>query len=737
MDKNTLLKEIKKRHLGFEDAEIRELLGKMDRDYLSLCEPLEVGAHIEMSQALEPKKPLQLCLSEEDSGDFKIIVIAYDYFYAFSIICGLISSFGLNIEGGSVQTISIGRGRKKILDLFRVRILDGCCFDAEKQNLFKSALADLMGLLEAGDFRGARANVNQRLVTHIASRTGSQADAVLPFQGLLSPIKIRFENSRSPQWTLLDIYGKDTPAFLYAFSNALAMRNIYIHKIKITHQGDKIHDRLYIAKRHGKKIVKTEDQEALKIAAVLIKQFIYFLPLAPDPMMAITHFDQFLDKILAMGQSRSLINFLKQKETMKLLARFFGTSNFLWEDFLRVRFDALFPILERYKTGPLATGQTTMRRVLQRRLQSAGTFEEKRTVLNDYKDEEMFRIDLRHLHEPRRRLKQFSEILSDLAEVIVSATYRVCEAHLKERYGTPRLKNGRAVPFSIFGLGKLGGRELGYASDIELLFVYGETGRTDGAERIEGGFYFEKLSQAMTGFIDARQAGIFEVDTRLRPHGKSGPLAVSLQQFKRYYSETGQAAPFERQALIKLRTIAGSRSLGRLCEKNRDDFVYSGAFWDMTVALDLRQQQLDELVPKGRVNIKYSKGGLVDIEYLVQTLQLRHGKHIPTLHTVNTTQALRVLVKHQILPEETGKSLQKSYLFLRALIDAMRMVRGNARDLLLPAPDTEEFTFLARRMGYVKKDWGRGSKALSEEIAVKMAKVYRQYCAFTSPVKKI
>ncbi|MEC4678158.1 MAG: hypothetical protein VST69_05330 [Nitrospirota bacterium] len=730
MDKNTLFKAIKKRDLGFEDAEIRELLGRMDGDYLSHCEASEVAMHIEMSQSLCPKKPLQVCLSEEGAGDFKIGVIAYDYFYAFSVICGLISSFGLNIEDGSVQTVSIGLGRKKILDLFRVRVLGKSCFNAEEQTCFRRVLAHLMALLEKGDFRGARANVNQKLVAYIARMAGSVSNDGLSFQGLLFPIEIHFENNRSPQWTVLDIYGKDTPAFLYAFSNALAMRNIYIHKIKITHEGDEIHDRLYIYKRHGKKIVKVSDQQALQVAAFLIKQFIHFLPLAPDPMMAMTHFDQFLDKILEMGQSRPLISFLQQQETLNLLARLFGTSNFLWEDFLRVRFDTLFPILARYKSQALATGQTQMRQAMQRRLRKVRAFEEKRKVLNDYKDEEMFRIDLRHLHEPRGRLKAFSEALSDLAEVIVTATYRICKTHLKERYGTPRLKNGKTVPFSIFGFGKLGGRELGYASDIELLFVYGDKGTTDGPEVIDAGFYFEKLSQEMTRFIDARQAGIFEVDTRLRPYGTSGAFATSFQQFKRYYSENGQAAPFERQALIKLRLIAGSRALGRLCEKARDNFVYSGAPWDMDVALDLRQQQMAELVPKGRVNVKYSQGGIVDIEYLTQYLQIKHGPEIKALRSVSTHKALRVLSKHQILSGTRGKALQKNYLFLRTLIDAMRMVRGNARDLLLPASDSEEFMFLARRMAYAKKDWRAGSMRLSGEIVMRMSEIHQEYQAF-------
>ncbi len=727
MTKKALLQKIIQSTPSLDPALIQKFLSSMDPDHLRECDHFEIREHVQMSESLSSRDLFQVKITQNDVHRYKIVIIAFDYFSEFSIICGLISSFGLNIVGGNIQTLSSEKGRKKILDLFYVETIEPACFEISEQNLFKEALKTLIESLNQAHFREARSRVNKRLISHINQTHDETRSEPSNLKGLLAPIQIRFDNSSSTQWTILNLHGQDTPAFLYAFSNALAMRNIYIYKIKIHHEADKIHDRLYIANRQGKKITGKDDKKALQIAAVLIKQFIHFLAIAPDPAMAITHFDQFLDKILEMPDSRPLITFLKQKDTMTLLARFFGTSNFLWEDFLRIRFESLFPILEQFKRRPLVISKETLRRNLKKRLESAEGFQSKRQIVNDYKDEELFRIDLRHLHEPLSKLTDFSKALTYLAEVIVSMTLEICTAHLAQKHGIPRLKDGTPSPFTIFGLGKFGGRELGYASDIELLFVYGENGRTDGAQIIENSHYFKALTQEIVQFIETRQAGIFQIDTRLRPYGKSGQWAISFSQFESYYSETGKAAPFEKQALIKLRAIAGSWSLGKKCELARDHFVYNKTPWDKKEALELRSLQLKELVPKGRINVKYSPGALVEIEYLVQYLQLIHGHRISALHTPNTLEALDIFLQVGILNKETVQCLKENYLFLRSLIDALRIVRGNAKDLLLPDPDRDEFIFLARRMGFAKKNWQLGSQHLAEAISHNMAEVHSHF----------
>jgi glutamate-ammonia-ligase adenylyltransferase len=168
--------------------------------------------------------------------------------------------------------------------------------------------------------------------------------------------------------------------------------------------------------------------------------------------------------------------------------------------------------------------------------------------------------------------------------------------------------------------------------------------------------------------------------------------------------------------MIKLRHVAGDASLGKQVEAHRDHYVYSGEPWDLTVALDLRRQQLKQLVEPGTVNVKHSAGGLVDIEYAAQYLQVMHGHQYPVLRTPNTMQALSGLVECGIVTRQDAENLRKAYLFIRMLIDGLRMVRGNAKDLVLPPPDSDEFVFLARRVGYTTDDWQAGARHLQSDI---------------------
>jgi glutamate-ammonia-ligase adenylyltransferase len=282
--------------------------------------------------------------------------------------------------------------------------------------------------------------------------------------------------------------------------------------------------------------------------------------------------------------------------------------------------------------------------------------------------------------------------------------------------------------FALFGLGKLGGRELGYASDLEILCVYSGQGHTSGPHQIAVSQYAEMLVQQLLDLIVVRRSGTFEIDLRLRPFGSKGPLATSLDAFREYYRHGGQAAPFERQALIKLRWVAGDSSIGQTIETLRDAFVYSVAPFHLETAVQLRQRQRNELVVPGAVDAKYSQGGLVDIEYTVQYLQLLHGATLPTLHTPNTLAALQALSHAGIVSATVYQALRDAYIFLRRLIDALRLARGNAHDLVLPPMDSGEFIFLARRMGYWE-DQGTPAQ-LAHTIAHYMQQAARLYAAY-------
>jgi glutamate-ammonia-ligase adenylyltransferase len=334
------------------------------------------------------------------------------------------------------------------------------------------------------------------------------------------------------------------------------------------------------------------------------------------------------------------------------------------------------------------------------RTPSEGLTADWRETLNAFKDRELFRVDMRHILGHIAEFWQFSAELGDLAQVVVETACRLCVEELRAQLGTPCLQDGQPSPLSICALGKCGGRELGFASDIELMLIYAGNGQTTGPNVITTSEFYEKVVQAFVGAIRAKREGIFEVDLQLRPYGKAGSMAVSLDAFRRYFAPDGPAWAYERQALVKLRPIAGDHQLGQQVMALRDEFVYNGEPFDVTAMRAMRERQVRHLVTGGTLNAKYSPGGLVDLEYLVQGLQIMHGHRNPSLRLTNTREAMAALAAAGILPPDDYARLRRAHTFLRWLIDALRVVRGNAKDLTVPLADSEEFAFLARRLRY-------------------------------------
>ncbi len=730
---NRLIQTVTSQCPDVEEAVVRDFVSRMDSDYFDRFPPGDIARHIQLAAQLTPEEPCQVAITEDPEGPWDIVVVAYDYFSEFAGICGLLSAFGLDIREGSIYTfaesaegapalrspegpvrrrsrVKPGLSRKKIVDLFRVRPLPDLSFTPDDQRRFIHELQDLIRLLDAQRYQEARNRVNRRLVETLDRAKGT-------FTGLLQPVQVRFDNHLSPHDTVMDIRSVDTPAFLYAFANALTMRGLYIRKARFEHVGTELRDRFYVRNRHGAKLQDSAEQQELRVTAVLIKQFTHFLTSAPDPAKAIEYFDRFLDRTLTDLRGGKAPAFLRDKKTLTLLARLLGTSDFLWEDFLRRQHANLLPMLGEYREGPLIRPRSRLERDLRRRIGRARNDDLRRRALNQFKDEEMFRIDMKHLLDSATTLQEFSRALTDLAEVVVGQAVSDCQAKLVRAHGAPRLANGTACPFSVFGLGKFGGRELGYASDIEVLFVYGGAGHTAGRRSLSNSEFFERVTQTLLQWIEAKQEGIFHLDVRLRPHGGKGLLANAVEEIRKYYSPSGLSAPFERQAMIKLRYVAGDERLGREVETHRDGFVYSDQPWDMATALDLRRRQVKELAEPGSTNVKYSPGGLIDIEYAVQYLQLMHGRANPRLRTPNTVEALTALGASGILTAAESTSMQEAYLFLRTLIDGLRIVRGNAKDLVLPPSESDELIFLARRLGYTREQWEEGARSLASDIA--------------------
>ena len=167
-------------------------------------------------------------------------------------------------------------------------------------------------------------------------------------------------------------------------------------------------------------------------------------------------------------------------------------------------------------------------------------------------------------------------------------------------------------------------------------------------------------------------------------------------------------------ALVRLRPVAGDAGLGRTLEALRDAFVYSGAPFDIAEQLHLRERQATELVAAGERNAKHSRGGLVDVEYYVQVLQIIAGATEPSVRTPSTVDAIAALAGTGHIGYDDAAKLPEAYAFLRRLIGALRVVRGNARDLTIPQVGSREFEYLSRRLYYETPE------ALAAAIDVRM-----------------
>jgi [glutamine synthetase] adenylyltransferase / [glutamine synthetase]-adenylyl-L-tyrosine phosphorylase len=673
-----------------------------------------------MAAALSTAQPAAVRAIARGDGRFDVVVVAYDYFAELTFLCGLLAAEGLSIEAGEVHTLlpspmpRLPPGRRgprgpaspsrQIVDIFRVHPRDPSRPpDAEA---LEAELVALLGLVADGRTDEARERLSRRLTESLARSPAS-------FAGKVAPVEIEFDDDASASWTLMRVSGRDTPGFLYALANALAMRRVYIHGVRIESVGDEVRDEFLIGQAGGGKIAGEDEQATLRLAIVLIKQFTHFLPWAPDPARALRYFDQFLDRVMTAGAGSETLRLLRGPDGLRSLAQLLGSSAFLWEDMLRTHFEHLAPVLGEWRTRPLERRED-LRRHLALRLKAAASWEERKRALNDFKDETLLLADMKRLLDPRVTLEDFSRALTDLAEAVLEEALAASCERLAVDHGRPLLDGG-ACPVALLGLGKFGGAEMGYASDLELLVVYGGAGTTE-RSGIENGQFFEHVVQSLNEMIETREGGIFHLDLRLRPHGAKGPVATPFAALREYYRPGGDAHAFERQALIKLRFVAGDEPLGREVEAFRDAYVWSDEPWDLAAALHLRDRQVRELVAPGRFNVKYSAGALVDVEYAAQYLQVLHGRSRPELRTPSTLVALDRLRDCGLLDGEEHGALGAAYRFWRQVADGLRMERGDARDLLLPEEGSEEVRFLARRLSYGGADWQAGAKAFADDV---------------------
>lgn len=690
------------------EAQLRQHLARMSPSYAEAFTEQEIRRHADLAARITDANPVEVRAEPIGDALWRVTIVAYDYLGELSAICGLLFADGFNIIDGQVFTYEAATqggagaadraGRRKIVDVFTV---DSTQAEARAgrgvlgKELWLSYAGNLAALLRLLQGRQQR-EAQGALVKRVADAMRGAA----PASPTLQPVAITIDNESSERYTILRIDAPDTAGFLYEFTNALALNGVYIAQVLVNSIGARVHDILYVTDVQGRKITDPDKQRELRAATVLVKHFTHLLPHSPNPEAALLHFNEYLGELFRRPSWPDELASLERPEVLTALARLLGVSEFLWDDFLRMQYANLFPVVENVAALAEPRSKAALAAELTATLAAAADGQARRAALNAFKDREMFRVDMRHIMGHVADFGQFSAELTDLAETVVAAAADLAAAELQEQHGPALAPDGAVIPLAVCVLGKCGGYELGYASDIEVMFVYGGPGQTAGPRVLSAAEYFDRLVAAFKAAIWARREGIFEIDLDLRPYGNAGSLAVSFDAFRRYFAPGGPAWSYERQALIKLRAIAGDEAFGRQVEALRDEFVYSPTPFDVAAMRAMRERQLRHLVTPGAINAKFSPGALVDVEYTVQGLQMMHGHAHPAVRLTNTQAAIRALAEAGVLSVENAARLSEALLFLRELINALRVVRGNSKDLTVPPEESEEFAFLARRLGY-------------------------------------
>ena len=295
--------------------------------------------------------------------------------------------------------------------------------------------------------------------------------------------------------------------------------------------------------------------------------------------------------------------------------------------------------------------------------------------------------------------------LSTLADVLLEKALRRADAELQKRHGAPETLDARGrrvlARFAIVSLGKLGGNELNYSSDIDLLFLFAGSGETAGPERLANSEYFVRLAQRLLQIITgvSREGPVFRVDMRLRPGGGEGDLAISLPAAVEYYRR--RAREWELQMLLKARHSAGDAALVREFQSAVEPFLYQGAMhFPVVEAVVKAREEFDRKLDAAggeQVNVKLEPGGIRDIEFLVQCLQRLHGRDDPWVRAGGTLVGLHKLYEKGYLAARDHSRLAAAYQFLRLVEHRLQLEQGQQTHTV--PRDGESLELLARRCG--------------------------------------
>jgi glutamate-ammonia-ligase adenylyltransferase len=463
------------------------------------------------------------------------------------------------------------------------------------------------------------------------------------------------------------------------------------------------------------------DPNTRKALANILPSLLSGLSQTADPDQALNEWERYVDSGIHRLQ---LFQYLaKAPHIIEVLGTVFGNSPSMAQTFLRD------PLLVYWIEDDrvLVRSQTRARLLatLENMQEGVKSYEARCEALRRFKRREMLRLGIRDLLGIATPIETYT-VLSEVAAGIIQAAYELVDQELQCQHGgwgsQTSTSAKKRIGFSVLAMGKLGGWELNYSSDVDLIYVYQapqeRTNARKGQRAILGSDYFHAVARELTNVLSSSTAegALFRVDMRLRPEGEVGPLACSVEDACHYYQTRGRT--WERLAFLKAKPIAGDLQIGRSLIRRLGKFVYGTretAPQVLPAIQGLRTQMVSKMKRRGELerNVKLGIGGIREIEFIVQGLQLRWGYRYPGIRDRQTLKSLMKLVRVGKLKIGDLHQLKASYIFLRNLENKIQMVH-ELQTHLLPSK-TEEIAKCAMRMGYRR---GETEKQTAEHLLV-------------------
>jgi glutamate-ammonia-ligase adenylyltransferase len=384
-------------------------------------------------------------------------------------------------------------------------------------------------------------------------------------------------------------------------------------------------------------------------------------------------------------------------------------------------------VVELFKSNrAYQTSTPDYQKMLDKKLSDCDSEEQLHRVLRQFRLQEMVNIAVADLILDID-LNESLARLSELADQLILAALNWLTLFCQEKWGIPTNKQGDEQQLLVYGMGKLGGRELNFSSDIDLIFTYPSSGETTGVRRtLDNQQFFVRLAQKLIAALHQKTVDgfVYRVDMRLRPFGESGPLVLTFNAMEDYYQEQGR--DWERYAMLKARLIGQGKYHDQLSTLLRP-FVYrryidfsvidSLRRMKMMIAQEVRRKQLKH-------NIKLGAGGIREVEFIVQVFQLIRGGRVKDLQQRSLLTVLPILVEKGEISPESEKILQESYCFLRRVENIIQALNDQQTQTL--PDDTLNQTRLIWSLNHPKcSNW----TDFLDYLSTQMQGVHQQFLA--------